>query len=154
MREYISELRKIVGTRPLLMCGASVIVLNTLGHVLMLKRMDNDSWCFPGGALELGEDVRVAAARELLEETGLVAEQLELFNVFSGERLYYKYPHGDEVYNVDVVFMTRQYNGELVIDAESKEARFFPIHELPTSISQPVIPVVEALLQAYGRENR
>ncbi|TVX91655.1 NUDIX hydrolase [Paenibacillus agilis] len=138
-------MRKLVGTRPLLLCGASVVVFNEIGHILMMRRTDNDSWCFPGRAIELGEEVREAAARELLEETGLHAEQLDIFDVFSGERLYYKYPHGDEVYNVDIVFKTKQCSGELTINHESKDARFFPLDELPSQISPPVIPIVEAL---------
>ncbi|WP_028593420.1 NUDIX hydrolase [Paenibacillus assamensis] len=149
MREYIKEMRQLVGTRPLLLCGASVIVMNKSGHVLMMRRTDNNSWCFPGGAIELGEEVREAAARELFEETGLHAEQLDIFDVFSGERLYYKYPHGDEVYNVDIVFTTTQYSGELTINNENKEARFFPVNELPTPISPPVLPIVETLQKAF-----
>lgn len=116
----------------------------------MMRRTDNNSWCFPGGAIELGEEVREAAARELLEETGVRAEQLDIFDVFSGERLYYKYPHGDEVYNVDIVFKTTQYSGKFAINNESKDAAFFPIDELPTPISPPVIPIVEALQKAYA----
>jgi 8-oxo-dGTP pyrophosphatase MutT (NUDIX family) len=126
-----------------MMCGASVIVYNSAGQVLMLHRTDNDSWCFPGGAIELGEKVEETAARECFEETGLTIEKLELFGVFSGEELYYKYPNGDEVYNVDIVFKSNAYQGELILNHEGKEAGFFDIDELPEKISPPSIPVVE-----------
>src|SRR5215813_3423070 len=38
-------------------------------------------WGFPGGVLELGETVGEGAMRELLEETGIVAEPAGVLNV-------------------------------------------------------------------------
>jgi len=38
-------------------------------------------WGFPGGALELGETVAAGAMRELLEETGIVAEPAGILDV-------------------------------------------------------------------------
>ena len=38
-------------------------------------------WGFPGGVLELGETVADGAMRELLEETGIVAEPAGILNV-------------------------------------------------------------------------
>ncbi|WP_410769427.1 NUDIX domain-containing protein [Fontibacillus sp. BL9] len=79
MKDYIKDMRNIVGSRPILMCGASVIIYNSTGQVLMLHRTDNDSWCFPGGAIELGEKIEEAAIREAFEETGLAVDNLNLF---------------------------------------------------------------------------
>lgn len=143
MDEYMKELRGLVGSRPILMCGASVVLYNAAGEVLMMHRTDNDSWCFPGGALELGEKVEEAAAREIFEETGLTVDKLKLFGVFSGKDMYYKYPNGDEVYNVDVVFVSNSYHGEIRVSDEGREIRFFAVNELPEKISPPVLPVIE-----------
>jgi len=145
MKEYIKEMRKLVGTRPIIMCGSSVIIYSSAGEVLMLHRTDNDSWCFPGGAVELGEKIEETAAREVFEETGLIVEDLNLFGVFSGEELYYKYPNGDEVYNVDIVHMSDSFKGELRLNDEGKDIRFFKVDELPEKISPPVRPIVEEL---------
>lgn len=145
MKEYMKEMRKLVGTRPIIMCGSSVIINNPAGEVLMLHRTDNDTWCFPGGAVELGEKVEDTAAREVFEETGLILDSLNLFGVFSGEDLHYKYPNGDEVYIVDIVYQSDSYKGEVKLNDEGKDIRFFKINELPERISPPVRPVVEAL---------
>lgn len=147
MIQYAKEMRKLIGTKPLLLCGASVIITDNLDRVLMLRRTDNDSWCFPGGSIDLGEQTEETAKREVYEETGLIVIDLKLFGVFSGEELHYIYPHGDEVYIVDVVYKTNNYKGDLKIDNESKAFEFFDLANLPKKISPPVIPVIKKLLE-------
>lgn len=62
MSEYILDLRKIVGHRPLLQVGASVLVENEQGQVLLQKRADNRMWGYAGGSVELDERVEVPPA--------------------------------------------------------------------------------------------
>ncbi len=139
MSGYIMDLRKIVGHRPLLQVGASVIVEDKEGRLLLQKRSDNHLWAYSGGSVELDEDVEDAAKRELFEETGLIAHSLELFGVFSGKELHYIYPNGDEVSNVDIVFVCRDFSGELRCQkGEVEELRFFEIDALPKDIWTPV----------------
>ena len=85
--DYIRELRAILGSRPLIAVGADVVVTRRScsdKEVLLQKRRDGGYWTMPGGALEPGESLEQAARRELLEETGLVAERLDLLTVCSG----------------------------------------------------------------------
>ena len=56
MSGYIMDLRKIVGHRPLLQVGASVIVEDADGRILLQKRSDNLCWGYAGGSVELDED--------------------------------------------------------------------------------------------------
>lgn len=140
MSGYIMDLRKIVGHRTLLQVGASVIVEDEQGRVLLQKRTDNQCWGYPGGSTELDERVEDAAARELFEETGLVAERLELFGVFSGKELHYIYPNGDEVSNVDIVFICTAYSGVPRRDEDETEALgFFEPGKLPENLSPPIV---------------
>ena len=87
MVEYIMDMRRLVGHIPLMLCGASVIVENERGEILLEQRADNGAWGYAGGAVELYERVEDAAARELFEETGLAADALELFGFFSGPEM-------------------------------------------------------------------
>lgn len=144
MPNYIMDLRKYVGHQPLIMVGASVIVEDAEGKILLQKRTDNHCWGYAGGAMELGETPESTARRELAEETGLTANELELFGVFSGEEFHHIYPNGDEVYIVDIVYLCKNYSGEIEMhDDEVEKLHFFSIGELPADISPPVKPVLK-----------
>jgi 8-oxo-dGTP diphosphatase len=54
-------------------------------EVLLIKRRDEpfkDCWALPGGYVEENESLEAAAARELLEETGLADVKLKQFRAF------------------------------------------------------------------------
>ena len=141
MSDYIMDLRKIVGKRPLLQCAASVIIINERGELLLGKRTDNQKWGYAGGSMNLGESVEDCARRELLEEMNLIADELEFFMINSGEETHYIYPNGDEVYNVEIIYLCRKYHGDMRPQkSELSELRFFPPDQLP-EISDPIIPV-------------
>lgn len=150
MTEYMKFLRGYAGHQPVLQCGASVIVENETGELLLQLRADNHCWGYPGGSVELGESVEEAAKRELFEETGLVAEELELFSVFSGKELHYIYPNGDEVHNIDIVYLCKKYHGCLVADArEVKQLVFFAPGSLPVNLSPPVRIPLQKYLEMF-----
>lgn len=142
---YILDLRKFVGHRTLIQVGAGIMVEDAQGRILLQLRADNHCWSYCGGSLEVDEKLEDAARRELFEETGLIAESLELFGVYSGPELHYVYPNGDEVSNVDIVFLCRSFSGSLKRQEEEvEELRFFAPEEIPENLSPPIRP---ALLQ-------
>jgi 8-oxo-dGTP pyrophosphatase MutT (NUDIX family) len=125
------------------MVGAAVLVLDNENRLLMMKRSDIGRWGIPGGALEPGEVVENAARREALEETNLEIGEMSLFGVFSGPELYYKYPGGDEVYNVSIVYVSHEWRGEIKLNAEHSEWKWFHASAIPEVISPPIKPVIE-----------
>lgn len=148
---YIMDLRKIVGSRPLIMTGACVILLDKNNRILLQLRKDNNCWGLAGGSLEIEETLEEVAKRELYEETGLVAKKLKLFNVFSGKEFYYKYPNGDEVYNVIAAYVCTDFEGEIKMDENEvqEDLRFFHLDELPTNISPPDMPIIREYINTY-----
>ena len=135
------DLRKYVGHRPLIQVGASVIVEDAEGRLLLQLRADNHCWSYCGGSIEIDERVEDAAKRELFEETGLTADSLELFGVWSGPELHYVYPNGDEVSNIDIVFLCRKFSGTLKPqESEVAALQFFAPDEIPENLSPPIRP--------------
>jgi 8-oxo-dGTP pyrophosphatase MutT (NUDIX family) len=129
------------------MVGSTVLVLNSQNKLLMMKRSDSNMWGVPGGAMELGETTEETARRELLEETGLTADGLTLFDVFSGEELYYRYPSGEEVYNISIVYITRGTQGDInLLDGEHYDFQYFELSKLPKDISPPIKPILRKLV--------
>lgn len=151
MGEYMMDMRGRVGHIPLIQCGASVIVENEKGEILLQRRTDNGLWAYSGGAVELYEQVEDAARRELWEETGLEAHSLELLGVFSGEELRYTYPNGDQVSNIDVVYLCRKYTGTLKCQRGEVEAlAFFDPSALPAPLFPTQLPAIRAYLKTRG----
>ena len=140
---YIQSLRQHIGHAPILMVGAAILILDDQNRLLLMKRSDSGCWGPPGGATEPGEVVEDAARRETFEETGLEVEEMMLFGVFSGPELYYKYPNGDEVYNVTIVYLSRDVCGDIRLNGEHTQWRWFSADEVPDDLSPPIIPVIE-----------
>ena len=143
--EYILELRRLVGHRPLLMVGTATLIQDAANRVLMMKRSDNGSWGLPGGGVELGEEVKTAARRELHEETGLEADELDLFGVFSGSEFFYIYPNGDEVYGVMIVYLAHAWHGEICLNGEHTEWGWFVTADIPPNLHPLIIPIIDKL---------
>ena len=149
MTGYIAEMRKLVGHRTIIQCAASIICMDEQGRILLGKRMDNHKWGYSGGSIEIDEVVEECAKRELYEEMGLIAEELEFFYVNSGPEAHYIYPNGDEVSNFEIVYLCRHWKGELrPLDGEMEELRFFfPNEVVLAEISPPIRPVIVRLLK-------
>ena len=75
----MEQAEKIMPTH--IIAGAGV-VLNEGGEVLLV-RTPRSGWVFPGGQVEVGENVIDAVRREILEETGVTAEVGEIFCISS-----------------------------------------------------------------------
>lgn len=129
---YIMDLRKFVGHDTLIGVGATTLVFNKKNEILLNLRKDTNTWGIPGGAMELYEDIRETAIRELREEAGISAKSLELVDVLSGKDYYFEYPNGDKMCTVIVLFKVTDYSGKIkVSDDESIKLEFFSLNNLP-----------------------
>ena len=147
MKGYIMSMREIVGHRTVMQVGAGVIIVKD-GKLLLQKRADDGKWGYHGGSVDIDEAVEDAARRELFEETGLIAEKLELFGVFSGPDMHHVYPNGDEVSNVDIVFVCREFSGEIRLQkSEVLELKYFAFDEIPEDIFPLNIRPLKAFIE-------
>ena len=149
--DYIQQLRQYIGHLPILMLGAVTLVVDDQDHLLMMKRTDSGHWGIPGGAVELGEVIEDAAKRETMEETNLEIVEMSFFGVFSGPELYYKYPNGDEVYNVSIVYLSHDWRGEVRLNDEHSEWNWFAADNLPVDISPPIQTILEQWKNSHLR---
>jgi 8-oxo-dGTP pyrophosphatase MutT (NUDIX family) len=141
--DYLLNLRKFLGHAPLQMVGAATLIVDAENRLLLMKRSDSGCWGPPGGAVELGEVLEAAARREVREETGLELGELSFFGVFSGPDLFYRYPNGDEVYNVTIVYLTHTPPGKVQLNHEHTQWGWFQAADIPENISPPIKPVIE-----------
>jgi len=87
-----------------------------------------DEWSVPGGVLELGEKLRVGAAREALEETGLTVEVGEVLDVFDSI-----FPDADgrtQYHFVLIDFLCRPVAGEAKAGSDVSDVRWVSEDEL------------------------
>lgn len=108
--------------------GAAVLVLDEQRRVLLIKRGPETFraglWAVPAGFVDYGEDVRVAAARELEEETGLSAEIGDVVHVASNF-------DDPKKLTVGIWFSGRVVGGLLSAGDDAVDAAFFALNELP-----------------------
>ncbi|WP_454713818.1 NUDIX hydrolase [Caulobacter segnis] len=95
-------------------------------QVLLIKRGQPprlNQWSLPGGRLEWGETLQVAALRELKEETGVEAELLGLLDVVDG--VFPARPGGEiSRHYVMIDYAARWTSGEPVAGDDAAEAKF------------------------------
>lgn len=127
--EFIVDIRKLIGTHPLWLPGVTAVI--TRGdEVLMVKRADNGAWTPVTGIVDPGEEPAVAAAREALEEAGVVISVDRLAATSVLPEL--TYPNGDRAAYLDLTFACTWVSGDAhVADDESTDVRWWPRDALP-----------------------
>lgn len=105
-------------------CALGCILSPDRSKILLLKRSDLPVWVMPGGGIEEGEEPREAAKREVLEEVGLQVELSRLASVYLPKnRLSSK------------TYIFEGFSEEMpMVGCEAKEAKYFPIGELPRDL--------------------
>ena len=148
MKDFIKKVRKVIGHEPMLLPHAVVILFNEQNEILIEVRADDGYLDFPGGTVDMNEEVIMTAKRELFEETGLIADELEPFNIYSGEITRYQYTSGDITYGVDVVYICKKYHGELKPQQEEvKELRFMKLSDIKGKLSPRNKQIVKDLYE-------
>jgi ADP-ribose pyrophosphatase YjhB (NUDIX family) len=105
--------------RPVVGVGAVVLVG---GRIVLVRRAHaplKGEWNLPGGGVELGETLREACAREVLEETGLVVDVGPVIEVF--DRIMLDAAGGVEYHFVLVDYLCRPVGGTLACGTDASD---------------------------------
>ncbi|MBL4721355.1 MAG: NUDIX hydrolase [Alphaproteobacteria bacterium] len=117
-------------TRPFSAVGVVVWKDEKMLLIQRGKEPRKGQWSLPGGAHEVGETTREAAAREVLEETNLVVEVTDLLDVVDSISL------DDDgrvrMQYVLVDFGAEWKSGEAVAGSDAMDARWVHPDELPS----------------------
>lgn len=131
--EFITALRRHIGTAPLWLSGSTAVVVRE-GHfetqVLLVQRTDDKTWGPVAGIVDPGEEPHRTAVREVAEEAGVEAAVERLVWLTVTETV--TYDNGDKTQYIDHVFRCAWVGGEpYPADGEAQRAEFFPVSDLP-----------------------
>lgn len=123
--EIEREFRGNLGIRTPLV-GVCAAVFNEDGKILLVQRTDDQRWCMPGGAADVGEPPSAGAVRETWEETGLRVRATNLVGVYDSRLLW---PRGAmHLYHLD--FICEVTGGELQLTHETLAYGYFSEEEI------------------------
>ena len=126
--EFILELRRHVGHLPLWLVGVTAFVVRD-GEVLLGSRSDNGALTPITGIIDPREEPADAAARESLEEAGVVVRVDRLAWTHVIPRVTYE--NGDQSDYLDLTFRCTWVEGEpFPADGEMTDVGWYPLDRL------------------------
>lgn len=130
------------------------IVENEQGEILLVKTRDG-GWVFPGGQVEVGENLMDGLTREVKEESGIDIAISHLIGVYSNTSTY-KWHDGitDVPTKVMLDFYCTPVGGELTTSEETSESKWVRKSEVLNLITAPAIRTrYQAYLDFDGKVN-
>ena len=145
-QSYLGQLRSVVGNQLLLIPGARIVIEDSENRVLLQLRSDLNIWGLPGGNAEPGESLEQVVKREVLEETGLIVNHIDVFGFGNNPKHEtHVFSNGDKCQFFVLNFYTSSYSGHL--DSNNNEClslEWFNTDELPD-----MLPNMHASLVAF-----
>ena len=128
------------------------IVINDKEEVLMVKT-HNHGWVFPGGQVEVGENVIDAVKREIMEETCIDVEVGEVFCIASNTGKYPGYNGVKEIpTKIMLDFICKAKGGVPRPSEENSESIYVPKDKVLDMIKSPaIIERYKAFIEYVGR---
>ena len=145
--EFIVEIRKMIGQHEMWLPGITAVVTRGPAddqEILLVRRADNGEWTPITGIPEPGEEPGLAAAREALEETGVVVSVDRLASTSAHPGIVHA--NGDRASYLDLTFACTYVSGDAhVADDESRDVRWFPRDAMPAMAPSMTQRIADAL---------
>jgi len=119
---YLKRIRENVGHDLVLMPSVAVLPWDEDGRLLMVQELQSGLWQTVGGGIEPDEAPIDAAVREAEEEAGVRVRIDRIRAVTGGPQYRLRYPNGDLVSYVSIVFDARVLGGTPRPDGEETVA--------------------------------
>ena len=128
------------------------IVINDKNEILMVKHL-RQGWVYPGGIVEVGENVIDGLKREVMEETGVDIEVGEAFCIISNTGKHHGYNGVKEIpTKLMLDFICRAKSGTPRPSDENTESVYVPKEKVLEMITEPaIIERFKAFLEYTGR---
>lgn len=139
--------------------GAYGIVQQDFNILLTQKKTGpyESLWGLPGGAIEFGETPEETLKRELLEESSLVAAQLEFFNTVTATGEYYKNSQPYGFHQVGIIYTVLDWS-EQPNNLPQEENRWISlssiVHQELTPFASQTISLLEKSSKTWRPSNQ
>lgn len=120
--------------------AVSAVIVNSEKKVLLTLRSNKvwwpGQWCLPGGHLKGGQDWLSACREEVSEEVGLEVIKAKLVGIYSDPQvnMLWEPKEGKKLSFVVASFLVMDYRGDIKINDEVTEARWFSLDALPSPL--------------------
>lgn len=125
---------------PVHIVAAGGFVENTKGEILLVKTRRDGQWVFPGGQVEVGENLIDGVIREVKEESGIDVKVSHLVGVFSNTATYEGHS-GVKIVPTKVMFdfVCEPVGGELTTSDETSDSCWVSKEEVLNMVSAPAL---------------
>jgi 8-oxo-dGTP diphosphatase len=106
---------------------AVAVLIKKDDQVLLVQRMHDPQkgyWSLPSGFVDAGEDPKLTAERECMEETGLVVKNIQLLDVIFNQ----DHPRGASIL---IIYQGEVESGQLKAGDDANQAVYFKVNNLP-----------------------
>jgi ADP-ribose pyrophosphatase YjhB (NUDIX family) len=136
---------------PLVGVGAVIVEQSRVLLVQRGREPLKGHWTLPGGVLEVGESLAAGVAREVLEETGLAVEPIELVELLDrihreNDRVRYHYVIAD--------YLCRVTGGELLAASDADAVRWVERAEWNSHSALILDPVTVRVIEKGWQRDR
>jgi 8-oxo-dGTP diphosphatase len=125
---------------PVHIVAAGGFVENSKGEILLVKTRRDGQWVFPGGQVEVGENLIDGLIREVKEESGIDVKVSHLVGVFSNTATYEGHS-GVKIVPTKVMFdfVCEPVDGELTTSDEISDSCWVSKEEVLNMVSAPAL---------------